>query len=226
MGGHILKCRPWRFRGNRGVWGRKRRCTYGTDDLRVVPPSGLAQCLRNKPWSDWICLCLIVFRKANVDTLYLTSWSEVMLEKITVAHKGLPFVWNPWFITVFGKDRRWTLNWAKWIQFESRYFVSETILSTSRSPGGFFPFTYPCKCESVSFYVIWRQPPTAFVFIMVRWALSPLAIKAPSTCDLSVYICHTTLRRIAEQFAFTSVRTSNLPYVISLCLLLYNWSFL
>jgi hypothetical protein len=193
---------------------------------RSLPPSRLAQCLWNKWWSDWICLCLTAFGKANVDALYLTSWSEIMLEKITVAHKGLPFVWNLRFITVFGKARHWTLNWTRCIQFASQYSVSETILSTSRSPGGFSPFTYLCKCESVSCYVIWRESPSVFVFIMAHWVLSPLAIKASSTCDISVHICHTTLRPIANHFAVTGVRTSNLPYVISLCLLLYNWSFL
>jgi hypothetical protein len=57
---------------------------------------------------------------------------------------------------------------------------------------------------------------------MVHYALSPLAIKASSTCVISVHICHTALRLIAQQFAVTGVRTSDLPYVMSPCLLLYK----
>ena len=101
-------------------------------------------------------LLVFVFGKADVDDLYLTSWREIMLQKISVAHKGLPFVWNPRFITVFGKAGHMTLNWTRWIQSAPQYSVSETTLSTSTSPGGFSPVTYPCKCESVSCYVIWR----------------------------------------------------------------------
>jgi hypothetical protein len=154
-------------------------------------------------WLNLLVFSCPFFGQANVDALYLTSRSEIMLERTTVAHKGVPFVWNARFITVFGETHLWTLNWTRWIQSASQYSVSETILSTSRFPGSFSSLTHPCKCENVSCYVTEESHSPFLSLSEYIWLYHPSRLRhqVPMT---SVHTCHTTLRRITKYFEFTS----------------------